>query len=96
MWSVHTLKNAQVPCALIVQQPAHLMLLLACADGQMTVVYVLAATAISGIMQSVLGGQLLLIKGVAEPIVLIYYFMYEVRCCREGCLVVGGVAATGV
>ena len=65
-------------------------MLLACADGQMTVVHVLAATAISGVMQSVLGGQPLLIVGVAEPIVLIYSFMYEVCWGREG------VAAAGV
>lgn len=50
----------------------------------MTVVHVLAATAISGVMQSVLGGQPLLIVGVAEPIVLIYSFMYEVCWGREG------------
>eukprot|EP00955_Chlamydomonas_euryale_P031133 327306-Chlamydomonas_euryale.AAC.2 len=30
-------------------------------------------------VQSVLGGQPLLIVGVAEPIVLIYKFLYEVR-----------------
>lgn len=38
---------------------------------------VLLSTAICGIIQSVFGGQPLLIVGVAEPIILVYTFMYE-------------------
>jgi len=35
------------------------------------------STAISGIAQALIGGQPLLILGVAEPTVLIYGFMYK-------------------
>lgn len=37
----------------------------------------LIATAITGTVQALIGGQPLLIIGVAEPIVLIYSFMYS-------------------
>lgn len=37
----------------------------------------LIATAITGVAQAMIGGQPLLIVGVAEPIVLIYSFMYQ-------------------
>ena len=37
----------------------------------------LIATAITGVVQALIGGQPLLIVGVAEPIVLIYTFMYQ-------------------
>lgn len=40
---------------------------------------VLLPTAICGVLQAVLGGQPLLIVGVAEPIVLVYVFMYVVN-----------------
>ncbi|KAG1669435.1 hypothetical protein FOA52_004068 [Chlamydomonas sp. UWO 241] len=46
-------------------------------NGRLTVVQVLASTAISGFIQAVFGGQPLLIVGVAEPIVIIYSFMYQ-------------------
>mmetsp|Transcript_5953 Transcript_5953/g.18333 ORF Transcript_5953/g.18333 Transcript_5953/m.18333 type:complete len:267 (+) Transcript_5953:516-1316(+) len=49
-------------------------------NGTLTVVHVLTSTAMTGLLQSVLGGQPLLIVGVAEPIVLIYKFLYE-ACC---------------
>jgi hypothetical protein len=55
---------------------------------------VLAATALTGLVQAVAGGQPLLIVGVAEPIVLVYKFMYafakdkegaySTSCCRGG------------
>jgi hypothetical protein len=45
------------------------------AGGQLSVVHVLVSTAAAGVAQAVLGGQPLLIVGVAEPIVLIYGFM---------------------
>ena len=45
------------------------------AGGQLSVVHVLISTAVSGVVQALLGGQPLLIIGVAEPIVLIYGFM---------------------
>ncbi|QDZ22600.1 bicarbonate transporter [Chloropicon primus] len=44
---------------------------------EMGIVHTLAATGITGCMQAVLGGQPLLIVGVAEPIVIIYHFLYE-------------------
>lgn len=43
-------------------------------EGTLTVVHVLISTAIAGVTQSLVGGQPLLIIGVAEPIVLIYGF----------------------
>jgi hypothetical protein len=38
---------------------------------------VLIATAVTGVVQALIGGQPLLIVGVAEPIILIYTFMYQ-------------------
>ena len=39
--------------------------------------HILCATAIAGVLQSVFGGQPLLIVGVAEPIVLVYYYIFK-------------------
>jgi hypothetical protein len=44
----------------------------------------LAATAITGVLQAVAGGQPLLIVGVSEPIVLVYKYMYDFAKDREG------------
>lgn len=52
-------------------------------DGLINVVHVLAACAMTGVMQAVLGGQPLLIVGVAEPIVLVYKYMYDFAKDRE-------------
>ncbi|KAF3778091.1 putative boron transporter 3 [Nymphaea thermarum] len=46
-------------------------------DGILTAVQTLASTALCGIIHSVLGGQPLLILGVAEPTVLMYTFMFS-------------------
>lgn len=46
-------------------------------DGTLTAVQTLASTALCGIIHSVLGGQPLLILGVAEPTVLMYTFLYD-------------------
>ena len=46
-------------------------------DGSFNVVNVLLPTAIAGIIFSLIGGQPLLVWGVAEPIVLCYGFMYD-------------------
>ncbi|XVE54967.1 hypothetical protein DITRI_Ditri03aG0123600 [Diplodiscus trichospermus] len=46
-------------------------------DGCLTAVQTLASTAICGIIHSVVGGQPLLILGVAEPTVLMYTFMFN-------------------
>ncbi|KAK4737449.1 hypothetical protein R3W88_001146 [Solanum pinnatisectum] len=46
-------------------------------DGLITAVQTLASTALCGIMHSIIGGQPLLILGVAEPTVLMYTFMYN-------------------
>jgi hypothetical protein len=48
------------------------------------VVHVLSACAITGVLQAVIGGQPLLIVGVAEPIVLVYKYMYDFAKDREG------------
>ncbi|KAG2448914.1 hypothetical protein HYH02_006262 [Chlamydomonas schloesseri] len=53
-------------------------------DGVLGVVQVLAATAITGVVQAVVGGQPLLIVGVAEPVVLIYGFMFQWAGGQEG------------
>ena len=45
--------------------------------GKFNGVHVLLATAIAGVVQAVVGGQPLLIIGVAEPIVLVFGFMYK-------------------
>ncbi|XP_047334655.1 boron transporter 1 [Impatiens glandulifera] len=46
-------------------------------DGLLTAVQTLASTALCGIIHSVIGGQPLLILGVAEPTVLMYTFMFN-------------------
>ncbi|XP_027354140.1 boron transporter 1-like isoform X3 [Abrus precatorius] len=46
-------------------------------DGTLTAVQTLASTALCGIIHSIIGGQPLLILGVAEPTVLMYTFMYN-------------------
>ena len=46
-------------------------------DGILTAVQTLASTALCGIIHSIVGGQPLLILGVAEPTVLMYTFMYN-------------------
>lgn len=46
-------------------------------DGTLTAVQTLASTALCGIIHSVIGGQPLLILGVAEPTVLMYTFMFN-------------------
>ena len=45
---------------------------------------VLAATAITGVLQALVGGQPLLIVGVAEPIVLTWGYMYSFAKDQEG------------
>ncbi|GAA0150414.1 secondary carrier transporter [Lithospermum erythrorhizon] len=46
-------------------------------DGLLTAVQTLASTALCGIIHSIIGGQPLLVLGVAEPTVLMYTFMYN-------------------
>ncbi|KAF6157393.1 hypothetical protein GIB67_004331 [Kingdonia uniflora] len=46
-------------------------------NGSITAVQTLASTAICGVMHSIIGGQPLLILGVAEPTVLMYTFMFN-------------------
>ncbi|KAF5199518.1 Boron transporter like [Thalictrum thalictroides] len=46
-------------------------------DGVLTAVQTLASTALCGIIHSIIGGQPLLILGVAEPTVLMYTFMFK-------------------
>ncbi|EFN58890.1 hypothetical protein CHLNCDRAFT_20008, partial [Chlorella variabilis] len=53
-------------------------------EGLLSAVQVLAATAITDVVQAVAGGQPLLIVGVAEPIVITYKFMYDFAKGREG------------
>ncbi|KAL3835205.1 hypothetical protein ACJIZ3_009941 [Penstemon smallii] len=46
-------------------------------DGTITAVQTLASTALCGVIHSIVGGQPLLILGVAEPTVLMYTFMFD-------------------
>ncbi|KAL1818442.1 hypothetical protein ACET3Z_013311 [Daucus carota] len=46
-------------------------------NGTLTAVQTLASTSLCGIIHSILGGQPLLILGVAEPTVLMYTFMFK-------------------
>ncbi|XP_042478462.1 boron transporter 4-like [Macadamia integrifolia] len=46
-------------------------------DGRLSTVETLASTAICGIIHSILGGQPLLILGVAEPTVIMYTYLYS-------------------
>ncbi|EEF47208.1 boron transporter 1 [Ricinus communis] len=46
-------------------------------DGVLTAVQTLVSTAVCGIIHSVIGGQPLLILGVAEPTVIMYTFMFN-------------------
>lgn len=47
------------------------------ADGVLTAVQTLSSTAVCGIVHSIIGGQPLLILGVAEPTVIMYTFMFD-------------------
>jgi hypothetical protein len=55
----------------------HHEIYLALADGVLTAVQTLASTAVCGIIHSIIGGQPLLILGVAEPTVIMYTFMFN-------------------
>ncbi|KAI5075274.1 hypothetical protein GOP47_0009350 [Adiantum capillus-veneris] len=46
-------------------------------NGVLTAVQTLASTSLCGIAHSILGGQPLLVLGVAEPTVIMYTFMYD-------------------
>ncbi|CAL2244320.1 unnamed protein product [Prunus armeniaca] len=46
-------------------------------DGVLTAVQTLVSTAVCGIIHSIIGGQPLLILGVAEPTVIMYTFMFN-------------------
>ncbi|KAF4370044.1 hypothetical protein G4B88_028321 [Cannabis sativa] len=46
-------------------------------DGVLTAVQTLASTALCGIIHSIIGGQPLLILGVAEPTVIMYTFLFN-------------------
>lgn len=54
------------------------------ADGRLSTVETLASTAICGIIHSILGGQPLLILGVAEPTVIMYTYLYNFAKRTEG------------
>ncbi|KAI5594072.1 hypothetical protein BDE02_03G052400 [Populus trichocarpa] len=52
-------------------------------DGSLSTVETLASTALCGIIHSILGGQPLLILGVAEPTVIMYTYLYNFAKERE-------------
>ncbi|KAG0577310.1 hypothetical protein KC19_5G147000 [Ceratodon purpureus] len=52
--------------------------------GVITAVQTLTSTAICGILQSIIGGQPLLIVGVSEPTSLVYTFMFRFAKDRSG------------
>ncbi|KAK9741803.1 hypothetical protein RND81_03G129600 [Saponaria officinalis] len=51
-------------------------------DGSLSTVETLTSTAICGIIQSIFGGQPLLILGVAEPTIIMYTYLYNIS--RKG------------
>ncbi|KAI4329303.1 hypothetical protein L6164_021585 [Bauhinia variegata] len=53
-------------------------------DGSLSTVETLASTAICGVIHSILGGQPLLILGVAEPTIIMYTYMYNFAKDRDG------------
>ncbi|XP_021732036.1 boron transporter 4-like [Chenopodium quinoa] len=53
-------------------------------DGSLSTVETLASTAICGIIHSIIGGQPLLIVGVAEPTVIMYSYLYNFAKERSG------------
>ncbi|KDP37147.1 hypothetical protein JCGZ_06203 [Jatropha curcas] len=52
-------------------------------DGSLSTVETLASTALCGIIHAILGGQPLLILGVAEPTVIMYTYLYNFAKGRE-------------
>lgn len=52
-------------------------------DGTLSTVETLASTAICGVLHSIIGGQPLLILGVAEPTVIMYSYLYNFTKNRE-------------
>ena len=59
-------------CRTFIHDSLHLVL----ADGTLTAVQTLASTALCGVIHSIVGGQPLLILGVAEPTVIMYTFLF--------------------
>lgn len=55
----------------------HLLRNFLSSDGSLSTVETLASTAICGIIHSLVGGQPLLILGVAEPTVIMYSYLYS-------------------
>lgn len=53
-------------------------------DGRLSAVETLASTAICGIIHSIVGGQPLLILGVAEPTIIMYTYLYNFAKDRAG------------
>ncbi|KAK6152586.1 hypothetical protein DH2020_012225 [Rehmannia glutinosa] len=52
-------------------------------DGRLSTVETLASTAICGIIHSILGGQPLMILGVAEPTIIMYSYLYKFAKNRQ-------------
>lgn len=71
----YNLKSRHVVCCNLIH--VTYLCLHVSADGVLTAVQTLASTALCGIIHSIIGGQPLLILGVAEPTVLMYTFMFN-------------------
>ncbi|KAI3972221.1 hypothetical protein MKX01_011773 [Papaver californicum] len=52
-------------------------------DGSLSTVETLASTAICGIIHSILGGQPMLVLGVAEPTIIMYTYLYNFAKQKE-------------
>ncbi|KAL8233356.1 hypothetical protein R6Q59_019456 [Mikania micrantha] len=52
-------------------------------DGRLSTVETLASTAICGIIHSIIGGQPLMIVGVAEPTIIMYTYLYNFAKGRQ-------------
>jgi MFS superfamily sulfate permease-like transporter len=53
-------------------------------DGRLSTVETLASTAICGMIHSIIGGQPLLIVGVAEPTIIMYTYLYNFAKNQDG------------
>ncbi|WJX42810.1 Boron transporter 4 [Trifolium repens] len=53
-------------------------------DGRLSTVETLASTAICGMIHSIIGGQPLLIVGVAEPTIIMYTYLYNFAKDQDG------------
>lgn len=77
IWWNKSLEVAHVWSAFLIQICFILNKFWEIVEGALSTVETLASTALCGVIHSILGGQPLLILGVAEPTVLMYVYLYN-------------------